>query len=337
MKTLVIFAVALCCWSGATTCMAAPQAHDGQVKVSGDPRGIPLVSASGHAVSLRQALDQIVPQDYSINLPNSGSWSDVPVSWHAKQTFVAALREALADSPGLNAEVDTRLHLVTVRAQPSAFGTPAPQVLPIAAARQPADGPSTSNLSSVPTATAPVVSPAAASLLASSPAPVLTPSSLTLTPPPLVSAVPAAAKSSHAASSVNPIVAAAAAIPASPASAGSASSTGTLAAQPGSRAVALVTVPDTAGVQHEPSQIWRLELSDGTVKAALTRWARQSGWQIVWDVPVDFKIDAEAEVSGTLQDALAAVVKALQNSDTPIQVVLYNGNKVLRVVAKGAA
>jgi hypothetical protein len=54
-------------------------------------------------------------------------------------------------------------------------------------------------------------------------------------------------------------------------------------------------------------------------------------------VPIDFGVDADATVTGTFEQALEAVVEALKKSDTPIQAVLYRGNKVLRIVAKGAA
>jgi len=87
----------------------------------------------------------------------------------------------------------------------------------------------------------------------------------------------------------------------------------------------------------EVSRSWRLDLADRTVKTALGRWAKEAGWQLVWEVPVDFGIDADATITGTFDEALHAVVRALDKSDTPIQAILYKGNKVLRIVAHGAA
>jgi hypothetical protein len=82
--------------------------------------------------------------------------------------------------------------------------------------------------------------------------------------------------------------------------------------------------------------VWELRLSDRSVKSALARWAADAGWQFVWDVPTDFTIDASATIHGSFQDALHAVVDALRTSQVPIQVLLYKGNRVVRVVAKGA-
>jgi hypothetical protein len=82
--------------------------------------------------------------------------------------------------------------------------------------------------------------------------------------------------------------------------------------------------------------VWELRISDRSVKSALARWAADAGWQFVWDVPTDFTIDASATIHGSFQDALHAVVDALRTSQVPIQVLLYKGNRVVRVVAKGA-
>jgi hypothetical protein len=85
-----------------------------------------------------------------------------------------------------------------------------------------------------------------------------------------------------------------------------------------------------------PLPTWRIELSDRTVRAALTRWAQQAGWQLIWEAPVDFSVDAPAAVTGTFDQALQSVVAALANSNAPVQAILYRGNKVLRIVEKGA-
>ncbi|MCW0054172.1 toxin co-regulated pilus biosynthesis Q family protein, partial [Burkholderia pseudomallei] len=99
------------------------------------------------------------------------------------------------------------------------------------------------------------------------------------------------------------------------------------------------SAPDAA---HDPrperdmQRMWRIELSDRTMRAALARWAHIAGWQLVWEAPGDFAIDAEASVDGTFDDALRSVVGALAHSNAPIQAILYRGNKVLRIVPKGA-
>ncbi|WGS47809.1 toxin co-regulated pilus biosynthesis Q family protein (plasmid) [Burkholderia sp. JSH-S8] len=81
---------------------------------------------------------------------------------------------------------------------------------------------------------------------------------------------------------------------------------------------------------------WDVRASDGTIRGVLSRWARTAGWQLVWDAPVDFSIDAQATLRGSFEDALQALVASLGRTSTPIQAILYQGNHVLRVVAQGA-
>jgi hypothetical protein len=82
--------------------------------------------------------------------------------------------------------------------------------------------------------------------------------------------------------------------------------------------------------------VWVLNPSDGSVRNALARWAREADWQFIWAVPTDFSIDASATIHGSFEDALHSVVDALSHSQVPIQVIMYKGNRVLRVTAKGA-
>ncbi|RQR49527.1 pili assembly chaperone [Burkholderia sp. Bp9140] len=99
------------------------------------------------------------------------------------------------------------------------------------------------------------------------------------------------------------------------------------------------TGPDAAHARQPEwatRRTWRIELSDRTMRSALARWAQTVGWQLVWEAPGDFGIDAEASVTGTFDDALRSVVGALAHSNAPIQAILYRGNKVLRIVSKGA-
>jgi len=258
----------------------------GNVDVSGKPYAA-NVSVGGQDVPLREALERIIPANYSINLPNAGAWAETPVSWHPRQSFVAALREALSGLPDVSAHIDAGLQLVTIRSRTLPFG---------AASRQ----------AGVP----PMASAAAQKVGTASAEP-----------------LPAAAQPASqavAAPAVKPVAPAApASVPAAPAVLGSGPVSSTAESFP-------VSASETA-------RTWRLAVADGTVKTALTRWAKDAGWQLVWEVPVDFGIDADATVTGTFQDALETVVRALDKGDTPIQAIFYKGNKVLRIVARGAS
>ncbi|MBN3785014.1 MULTISPECIES: toxin co-regulated pilus biosynthesis Q family protein [Burkholderia] len=103
-----------------------------------------------------------------------------------------------------------------------------------------------------------------------------------------------------------------------------------------SAGAALATAARPASLPVADAPVWDVRASDGTIRGVLLRWARTAGWQLVWDAPVDFSIDAQATLRGSFEDALQVLVASLGRTATPIQAILYQGNHVLRVVAQGA-
>jgi len=85
----------------------------------------------------------------------------------------------------------------------------------------------------------------------------------------------------------------------------------------------------------QPSQEWEVLVSDRTLNATLARWSRSAGWQMVWELPVDYTIDAHASVSGSFEDAVAAVSRSMKQAEVPMNAIFYDSNKVLRIVVKG--
>jgi hypothetical protein len=79
---------------------------------------------------------------------------------------------------------------------------------------------------------------------------------------------------------------------------------------------------------------WDVTPADKTLKAALTRWAAAAGWQLVWELPVDYAVSARTEIKGGFTDAVAAVARSMESADTPMKAIFYDGNRVLRIVAK---
>jgi hypothetical protein len=338
VKALVFFAIQalLCCtWFA---CRSA-YASDSQVIVEGARGAGDAIRTSGHNVPLLRALEEVVPASYSVNVPNAGAWADVPVSWQAGGSLVHVLGEILSVNPSLQAHIDTDLALVTVSARAHAqVDDPAP----LAAASAP----------SIAAAAAAPTTPAAASVAATTsvaPTPVAQDlgahanSALAPSSPQTVAAVTKASTPS-ATPSVPPII-----------SATSAPDSGTATSLPTAHvhshvaptnsapvlpiAIAAPPPAQTQAEAQDPAEAqteWQMRPSDGSVRNALARWAKEAGWQFVWDVPTDFAIDATATVHGTLEEALRQVVEALAGSAVPIQAVMYKRNRVLRVIAKGA-
>lgn len=90
------------------------------------------------------------------------------------------------------------------------------------------------------------------------------------------------------------------------------------------------------GPAQAPIQVWTTTLADKTLQNALARWSTAAGWQLFWELPQDHSVEATASIHGTFEDAVAAVTRSLQSNGVPVKAIFFEGNRVLRIMAKGA-
>ncbi|MFS2008008.1 toxin co-regulated pilus biosynthesis Q family protein [Duganella sp. CT11-25] len=110
------------------------------------------------------------------------------------------------------------------------------------------------------------------------------------------------------------------------------------AAQP-AMAVLAAAAPQPQPVAPPPPPApptWQLKASDQTLKTALLRWAASEGWQLVWEAPVDYAVERDTTVTGSFEQAIEAVAHSMAGAETPLQAIFYKGNRVIRIVVKGA-
>jgi hypothetical protein len=86
----------------------------------------------------------------------------------------------------------------------------------------------------------------------------------------------------------------------------------------------------------EAQQTWEIIVSDKTLNAALARWASKAGWQLVWELPVDYSVETRTTVYGSFEEAVSTVARSMESAEIPMKAMFYQGNKVLRILAKGA-
>ncbi|MGI4846679.1 MAG: toxin co-regulated pilus biosynthesis Q family protein [Janthinobacterium lividum] len=110
------------------------------------------------------------------------------------------------------------------------------------------------------------------------------------------------------------------------------------AAKPAVRAsVARTPTPPTAHTESSTrGAAWVIQASDKTLNGALARWASAAGWQLVWELPVDYAVETRTVLPGSFEDAVGAVAKSMEGAEVPMKAVFYRGNKVLRVMAKSS-
>lgn len=83
------------------------------------------------------------------------------------------------------------------------------------------------------------------------------------------------------------------------------------------------------------SAVWSLEERDKTLKVALERWAQATGWRLLWELGVDYRIGAQARLHGSFEEAVTAVMHNLHQAEVPPKAIFYRGNQVVRIVARG--
>lgn len=81
---------------------------------------------------------------------------------------------------------------------------------------------------------------------------------------------------------------------------------------------------------------WEIRSGDRTLNAALARWAANAGWQLLWEVPVDYAVEADTSIPGTFEQAVEVVTRSMGTAEIPLKAIFYKGNHVLRIVVKGA-
>ncbi|MFJ3057603.1 toxin co-regulated pilus biosynthesis Q family protein [Herbaspirillum sp. NPDC087042] len=84
--------------------------------------------------------------------------------------------------------------------------------------------------------------------------------------------------------------------------------------------------PPDPGVQQ-----WQVRRADVSVRRMLQRWAREAGWQLVWDAPRDFPVDTELQLSGRIEQVVSAVVESLAITDYPVQARINSELRIIRI------
>jgi hypothetical protein len=84
--------------------------------LSGTERTFPVVGAEGHDLSLRQALEQLVPGDFGIRwIGVDSARQEMKVAWRKDQSWPDAISEVVSSVPGLTVHIGTGSRLVLVR------------------------------------------------------------------------------------------------------------------------------------------------------------------------------------------------------------------------------
>lgn len=96
-----------------------------------------------------------------------------------------------------------------------------------------------------------------------------------------------------------------------------------------SRPVVIKAIP---APQITVNNNWTVNVKDKTLRNTMMRWAKQANYQLEWQVKADFPITSNWTIQGSFESAIAQVLKASRNTDTPIKSQWYSDNKVIVIV-----
>lgn len=83
-----------------------------------------------------------------------------------------------------------------------------------------------------------------------------------------------------------------------------------------------------------PKPVWRVSMADRSIRGALSRWAREAGWQVSWEATFDYPVTVEGDFIGLFDEAVLQVIAGLAGAEKPLQACTYD-NRVVRIVAYG--
>lgn len=85
-----------------------------------------------------------------------------------------------------------------------------------------------------------------------------------------------------------------------------------------------------------PTQAFKALTADKSFHGALTRWTTEMGWHLSWELDSDYSFGYEARFDDDFMKAIDGVCANLNSSGVSARAVVYEGNKVIRIVAEGA-
>jgi hypothetical protein len=98
----------------------------------------------------------------------------------------------------------------------------------------------------------------------------------------------------------------------------------------GAHPVRELQAPASNGVE-----VWHLRQGDA-LHTSLEQWARSSGWQLHWRVPVSWRVAADTSFQGDFPSVLSEVIEALFDEGKPVRLAIWPRNRYAEVQHRDA-
>lgn len=85
-----------------------------------------------------------------------------------------------------------------------------------------------------------------------------------------------------------------------------------------------------------PVKSFKTLASDKTYHDSISRWAREMGWNLSWELDSDYSFNFEADFGDDFFKAVDTLCANLNSAGVPARAIVYQSNKVVRIVTEGA-
>lgn len=86
----------------------------------------------------------------------------------------------------------------------------------------------------------------------------------------------------------------------------------------------------SAPVPGTSSNNWVI-MAGASLKSTLEGWTRVSGWTLIWDSPVDYRVRASATFHGEFEKSASRLIDSIYIGNPELSATFHRGNKVLHI------
>lgn len=72
-------------------------------------------------------------------------------------------------------------------------------------------------------------------------------------------------------------------------------------------------------------------MAGASLKDTLEGWSMVSGWTIIWDSPIDYRMRASAAFSGGFEESASRLIDTIYLDNPELSAKFHRGNKVLHI------
>lgn len=78
-------------------------------------------------------------------------------------------------------------------------------------------------------------------------------------------------------------------------------------------------------------RVWKITPEDKYYSLAFTRWAEDSGYELLWEAKKDIIIEGSAVIKGSFEDAIREALQSNSENEYPVEAI-FHPNKIVRIV-----